>query len=86
MIPDILNGTFELIGSLLTWLNVYRVYRDQGYAGLHPAAVVFFWSWGGWNLYYYPHLHQWWSFAGGLSLVVANTSWIGMMRWYGRKT
>ena len=59
--------------------------KDKGYAGLHPAATAFFWSWGVWNLYYYPHLDQWWSFTGGVSLVIANTTWVAMMLKFGRK-
>jgi hypothetical protein len=35
-----------------------------------------------WNLYYYPHLDQWWSFAGGLVIVAANVLWIGLMVYY----
>lgn len=85
MSPDLLNGLFELFGSVMTWMNVHRVWKDKGYAGLHPAAIAFFWSWGVWNLYYYPHLDQWFSFLGGVSLVAANTSWVVLMRTYGRK-
>lgn len=85
MTPDFVNGVFEFVGSGLTWMNVRRVYVDRGYAGIYAPAVVFFMSWGLWNLFYYPSLSQWWSFAGGLSLVAANLCWVGAMRYYGRK-
>lgn len=85
MMPDLLNGLFEFGGSLLTWVSAYRVYRDRGYAGIYLPAVVFFWMWGGWNLYYYPHLGQMWSFLGGCSLVAANATWAALMCHYGRK-
>lgn len=85
MTPDLINGLFELAGSLLTWANVKRVYNDKGYAGIYLPAVIFFWSWGAWNCFYYPHLGQWWSFAGGVSLVIANLAWVTLMLRYGRK-
>jgi len=84
MTPDIINGMFELLGSGLTWMNVKRVYTDKGYAGIYLPAVSFFWAWGLWNLFYYPHLNQWFSFAGGCSLVLANTLWTGLMLYFGR--
>jgi hypothetical protein len=86
MTPDIINGVIEFVGSLLTWMNVRRVIQDKGHAGIYVPAVAFFMTWGLWNLFYYPHLGQWWSFHGGLSLVAANISWIGSMLYYGRKS
>jgi len=85
MTPDIINGIFEIIGSVFTWMNVYRVHKDRGYAGIYVPAAAFFFSWGFWNLYFYPHLDQWFSFAGGVSLVGANLAWLGAMFKYGRK-
>jgi hypothetical protein len=85
MTPDMMNGLFEMCGSALTWMSVYRVWIDKGYAGIYMPAVVFFWAWGAWNLFYYPHLEQWWSFAGGCSLVLANTCWFILMWRFGRK-
>lgn len=84
--PDQINGLIEFIGSGFTWMNVRRVIYAQGYEGLYLPAIIFFMSWGAWNLYYYPSLGQWWSFAGGLSLVCANVAWVGGMMWYGRKS
>lgn len=82
---DAINGLFEFIGSILTWMNVTRTYKDKGYAGIYLPSVVFFSSWGIWNLYFYPHLNQWLSFLGGCSLVIANLLWVGMMYYYGHK-
>lgn len=85
MTPDQINGAIEFVGSLFTWQNTIRVIGDKGYAGVYLPAIVFFMSWGAWNLYYYPHLGQWWSFAGGCALVLANVVWVGAMLRYGRK-
>lgn len=83
--PDLVNGLFELVGSYFTWMNVRRVYIDKGYAGIYAPAVAFFWAWGLWNLFYYPHLGQWLSFFGGISINMANLVWLSLMIKYGRK-
>ncbi|KKL71436.1 hypothetical protein LCGC14_2094960, partial [marine sediment metagenome] len=39
-------------------------------------SFVFFTAWGYWNMFYYPHLGQWFSFFGGFAIVFVNTVWI----------
>ena len=85
MTPDLINGLFEFFGSIMLWRNVMQLHRDKMTRGVHWAATGFFMAWGYWNLFYYPHLDQWWSFAGGISIVIANTTWLGQMFYYGRK-
>lgn len=84
MTPDVINGSYEFVGSIALWANVYRLYKDKEAKGVTFWATAFFMTWGYWNLYYYPHLDQWWSFAGGLSIVLANTVWLGQMIYYRR--
>jgi hypothetical protein len=81
--PDLINGLFELGGSVVLWLNVVQTYRDKGYRGVTAASTFFFSAWGYWNLYYYPSLNQWVSFFAGISIVAANTTWFGLMLYYG---
>jgi hypothetical protein len=76
MTPDIINGAFEACGAAMLALNVQRVWRDRALAGVHWAPTLFFTSWGFWNLFYYPSLNQWASFAGGCALVTMNAAWI----------
>lgn len=75
-LPDLGNGTFELVGGLLNWMNVYRLYKDKALRGVHYLPAMFFTAWGYWNCFYYPHLHQWFSFTGGLVIVLANSAWV----------
>lgn len=77
-IPDLINGAYELAGGFFIWLNVMALYKAKMIRGVNPWTTAFFTSWGYWNLYYYPHLHQWLSFAGGLAIVTANTCWIAL--------
>ncbi len=83
MTPDHINGLFELAGSANIWWCCWCVYKHKGYAGVTPAILIFFCSWGGWNLYYYPHLMQQWSFVGGISMFIADVAWGLLMLWYG---
>jgi len=79
MIPDIINGCFELLGApfiLLSIIKVYRTRTSKGVNWIHPA---FFLAWGIWNLFYYPYLDQWVSFVGGLAIVAANILWVYLL-------
>jgi hypothetical protein len=84
-IPDLINGGYEFIGGIAVWYNVLAIIKDKGYAGVRISTMGFFTSWSLWNLYYYPHLHQWASFFGGLSIGIANLLFIIAMLHYGRK-
>jgi hypothetical protein len=80
--PDLINGAFEFGGSIMLWRNVYQLYKDKMVRGVHWGPTGFFWVWGLWNLFYYPHLNQWASFFGGLSIVTANGVWLYQMLKY----
>lgn len=82
MTPDLINGLFEILGSIMLWLNVRSLYRDKQIMGVNGWTVGFFTSWGFWNLFYYPNLDQWFSFVGGLSITFANTAWLALMLYY----
>ena len=85
MVADAANGIFELVGGLMIWLNVARLYRDKRVAGVSVPVTAFFFCWGLWNLFYYPHLGQWLSFSGGLFIVAANAVWVAMAVRYERR-
>lgn len=83
--PDLVNGAFEMLGGVLLWMNVRQIVRDKKVEGLWWPSTVFFCAWGLWNLYYYPALGQWWSFAGGLNIVVANATWLALWWFYAHR-
>jgi hypothetical protein len=83
MTPDQINGAFEFGGSLVYLLNVRRLIRDKAVRGVSWIPQGFFTAWGVWNLYYYPNLNQWWSFSGGLCLVLINLVWTVLAIRYG---
>lgn len=84
MSPDYINGLFELFGSVSIWFNVRRLYLDKQFKGVSILPTAFFFAWGLWNLFYYPHLGQWASFLGGCSIVTANGVWVAQMFYYSR--
>ena len=83
--PDVVNGLFEFWGSLAVWLNVRRLLIDKMVRGYSPMVLVFFLSWGFWNIFYYAHLVQWFSWACGISMAVANLVYVLLTVKYFRK-
>ena len=78
MTPDLVNGSFELVGAYCTWMNAYRLWKERKIQGVYWPATAFFTTWGMWNLYYYPALDQWLSFYAGIVLVAGNVLWVAM--------
>jgi hypothetical protein len=85
IVPDLVNGLFELFGGVFVSMNIYQLYNDKKVNGIHWGSSVFFTSWGIWNIYYYPFLGQWLSFCGGIFICVANIIWF-IQRIYYRKS
>ena len=80
--PDLTNGLFECLGALAILGHVVRVLNDKNVAGVSIWAGLFFTMWGVWNMWYYPHLDQWWSFYGTLAIVTGNVTWISLLYYY----
>ena len=82
MIADLINGSFEFTGGCLLWMNVWALGRAKHFRGVAILPTAFFATWGVWNLYFYPSLGQWWSFWGGVNIVLANVVWVSQMLYY----
>lgn len=85
MIPDLINGLFELGGAVSIWMHVAAIRKAKKWSGLSLFAVGFFTLWGWWNLIYYPLLGQWLSTIGGAALVFGNSVWLYYL-WRYRKS
>jgi len=83
---DLINGLYESLGGFFILLSIFKLLREKQVHGISWVHVLFFTTWGYWNLYYYPHLNQWWSFVGGLAVVLANSIWFVLLIYYGRKS
>jgi len=86
IIQDLINSIFESMAGILLWNNVRILYQDKKVRGVSVFTTAVFGAWGYWNLYYYPFLHQWMSFLGGLLVVFANTVWVYLAIRYARKS
>lgn len=75
-IPDVINGLFELLSGVFLWNNVMILVKHKSVRGVSVITTFVFATWGVWNLFYYPHLNQWFSFVGGLNVVSANATWV----------
>jgi hypothetical protein len=74
-----------MAGTVAIYGHIRRLWKDKSVSGVSIWAAAFFTSWGFWNLYYYPHLGQWWSFLGGLGIVCGNCIWVGGLVYYSRR-
>lgn len=84
MSPDIMNGVFELCGGFVILLSIFKLHRDKIVRGVSWLQVCFFAAWGAWNLFYYPSLDQWFSFAGGVLVFTTNAIWAGQLIYWHR--
>lgn len=76
---DLINGAFEALAAV-SILNHCRVlYKQKEVSGVSLLSTTFFFTWGIWNIYYYPSIGQTFSYLAGISVAVANALWIGLM-------
>jgi hypothetical protein len=83
---DLINGAFETLGSPFILVSAWRLYKDKEVKGVSLLTPTFFFSWGIWNLYYYPYLDQWISFTGGILIALSNALWLYLLIFYTIKT
>lgn len=76
---DLINASLELMGGFFVLGHCRAVWHDREVKGVSIISTAFFLCWGVWNLYYYPSLGQWLSFAGGIFLALANCLWVGLL-------
>ena len=82
-IPDAINGGFEVFAGAFVLLSCFKCWKNKSAKGVSWVTVGFFALWGCWNLYFYPHLGQWLSFVGGISVFMANCLWVILLLKYG---
>lgn len=84
MEPDHLNAFFEFCGAIFIGMSIWKIWYDKEVKGISWLQVAFFNFWGVWNLFYYPHLDQWWSFTAGILLTSSNTIYLSLLIWFSR--
>lgn len=84
MSPDVINGLFELAGSIALLMDIRMLIKDKEVKGVYWPAKIFFMSWGLWNIYFYGYYDHVWSFWGGLAMTICNTVWAALAWKYTR--
>jgi hypothetical protein len=80
--PDVINSVFEACGGIVIVGNCLKILKQKEFKGGNMYGVIFTSSWGAWNLFYYFHLHQYFSWGAGLSIFLANCWWIYLILYY----
>lgn len=73
---DFLNALFEFVGAIAVWMNIWVYAKDRSVKGVYWPMSIFYCLWGGFNLWYYPSLNQWFSFYAGILVFVGNFIWL----------
>jgi len=85
-IPDLINGGFEAFAGFAILNHCFKVLQDKCVRGVSIASSFFFLVWGFWNVFYYPHLEQFWSCVGGVFVTIANICYFTLLIRYGDGT
>lgn len=86
MSPDFFNALFEVSAGFFVLNHCRVLFQHKSTRGVSIVSTIFFCFWGFWNIYYYPAIGQFWSFAGGVFVVIANTVYVVMMLHYNKRS
>lgn len=75
-LPDLINACFEGLAGFFVLISAFKTLKNKSSKGVSYVTLIFFSTWGYWNLFYYPHLEQWYSFTGGIFVTITNTFWV----------
>ena len=78
-IPDVVNATFEVGGAFAISASIVKLLHDREVKGVSWYMIAFFTSWGAWNVFYYPHLGQLWSFYAGIAVLATNVVYLTLL-------
>ena len=73
-----------MCGAIFITLSIIKLHKDKFVSGINWLHPLFFLLWGVWNLFFYPHLSQWFSFAGGVAIAITNFIWVSQLIYYSR--
>lgn len=81
---DITNAVFEGTGTVLAWLNVFRLMRDKSVRGTNWWATGFWATWGVWNVVFYALTGLYVSLVATAGLSLAYMVWVVLAYRYAR--
>ena len=77
--PDIINGLFEFSGSIAIFISAFKCFKNKSADGVSWVMTAFFFTWGVWNLYFYSHLSQSFSFWAGVMMLLSNVIYTSLI-------
>lgn len=82
---DLINAAFEFCGFIAVIPTIIEANRTKEIKGVSIITVLFFASWGFWNVFYYPSLNQEWSAYAAILLAAVNCVWLWQVYQYSYK-
>jgi len=82
---DMANAFFEAGGSVFVLNHARVLYQHKLVRGVSMLSIAFFSLWGVFNMFYYSHLGQNFSWYAGICVLIANTFYLSLIMYYRRK-
>jgi hypothetical protein len=82
---DLANAFFEGCGSIFILNHARVLFNQKLVRGVSILSVFFFSCWGIFNIFYYQHLEQQFSWYAGIAVLIANSIYLGMIIHYRSK-
>lgn len=77
-----INGLLEFTGSFFILGHCWAMYNAKDSRAVSLLATLFFFTWGLWNVWFFPAHGLYWSFRGGLFMAAANIAWAWLIIYY----
>ena len=82
---DLANALFEAGGSIFILNHARVLFQQKLVRGVSMLSVFFFSCWGVFNIFYYSHLEQQFSWYAGIAVLIANSIYLSMLFHYRKK-
>ena len=85
MLEDGFNGILGVVATSTILITIYKLYKEKLVRGISIYQAGFFMCLSYWNIYYYLHLNQLFSFYSAFVLSIASTIWVIQIVYYNAK-
>lgn len=82
LLSDMMMGLIQVTSAGFLGVSVLQLFRKKYVSGVSAVTVSFWVAWGLWDLYYFPSLHQWWAFGGGVVVTMMNALYVSLILLY----
>jgi len=82
MNEDIIQAAFNIGGCIAISSSIWKLYHQKIVRGIHWPMMIFFMSWSSYNIYFYGHLVQNYSFYAGFTILTAEIIYLYLLLYY----